>query len=707
MKRKSMQMANTNNIMNHLGTSNLEPNLYLKKTCQWIYPLVLVTILLSIIMLIEYKYPYFFLQDDNRDFFLPYFVHNYESLLIGEIPLYNFHQFLGTPSLAVGQSAALYPITYLSVFLSDLFFEHYFAAIDIQVILHLLIGAVGFYKFIRFFDVERKVALFAGLTWPLSSFIIYVSNSWVVVSGVAAYFPWMLLFSFQIYKTVTHKATIYAVIVRLLLFYAGHIQYFIYSVIFEFITVILFVMSDSKPGEKKLATFRFLKKYIVGYIYVFVFSLPLLLPMWHQTTISAARSCRLPFGAFASQYFPICRLFIGMFCPFLHVSGYAYTSFTGNGNLSHIGYLTVIILLIGIIIKFAKKYKNMKVNSVRLSVFIKLALLALLWTTNRVFNLLIYLIPILNRFRWPFKVAIYFDFYIIIISSLILAHISTLVPWKKTSKNLLFCLLLGIQLMNFVFIYAISPYQTFRYHGDSVPLKESLQDKLSEGRIISIGFDKSQNNRTAPSLGFNYATLLGLYYFAGYEPLISTENSEACLGLNYIATIESDELIPVDYLRKAAVSWYIIPKNKVEEYTKKLSSYGIIKKYSDENRAVFFDAKASSMIYNSNGEKIDGQDYRITTNNIELSIDNEKANRIIFNNLYNPFFKGYIDGKMTTITPIDNIHFSISVPKGKHNIIIKYRDPYLMVGTYIATLFFIICIIRYIFNRNKIIEIKR
>ena len=690
MKLESMQMKSS--MITDDGNTNNQIDV--------VFPLVLVTVLLLVLLFVEYKHPYFFLQDDNRDYFLPYFIHNFKSLLEGEIPLYNFHQFLGTPSLAVGQSAALYPITYLSVFMSNLFFGHYFAAVDIQVILHLLIGAVGFYKFISFFDIERKVAFFAGLTWPLSNFIIYVSNSWAVVASVAAYFPWMLLFSFRLYKSKTPKANIYAVIVRLLLFYAGSIQYFIYSVIFEFITVILYVISDSKLGEKKAKTIKFLKKYIEGYVYVFILSLPLLLSMWHQTTISAERSGRMPFGVFVNEYFPLGQLATGLFYPFSQD-----TSRFNNVKLAHIGYLPLIFIAIGIVERLITKSK-IKINSVRLSVFVIPAIIAFLWATNWAFNLLIYVIPILNRFRWPFKLAFYFDFYLIIIATLMLTYIITRISWKEATKNFLFCLIIGIQIFNFVFLYTAGPYKTFFYHGDNLPLKETFQDKLIGGRIISIGFDKLQNNLTAPSLGFNYATLWGLDYFAGYEPLISSENLEACLGLNYIAIIKSDDSIPVDYFRKAAVRWYIIPKNKADEYSKKLSSYGIIEKYADENRAVFYDDKAYPMVFNSNGEKIESQDYRMTTNSIELSIDNKQSNVIIFNNLYNPFFKGYIDGEKTTLIPINNIHFSISVPEGKHNIIIRYKDPYLIVSTYIAVIFLIICMIRYAFNRKSRYSLK-
>ncbi|EKQ51304.1 MULTISPECIES: hypothetical protein [unclassified Clostridium] len=695
---KLSKMIDTSNVIKKTEVNNLEENLISKRPVSFNYMLILVFLVFGILLFIEYKHPYFFLQDDNRDSYLPYFVHNYESIIKGELALYNFHQFLGIPSLAIGQTAALYPITYFSVFLSKCIFGHYFAAIDIQVILHLLIGAVGVYKFIILLENDNKAAFFGGLTWPLSSFVIYVSNSWVIVAAVAAYFPWMLLFSFCLYKKPSLKTTIYTVLVRLLLFYAGHIQYFIYSVIFEFITVICYVIYDASMGEKESNVLRFLKNYIESYIYVFIFSLPLLLPMWHLTTVSAQRSERLPFEIFFDEYFPVDQLIKGLFYPFLQPDENTEFSFRNMLNLSHVGYFTMIFLLIGIIQKYITKSKSIRRNSKNVCVFMIPMLLALLWSTNWMFNMIIYLIPILNRFRWPFKLALFFDFYLIVIATLVLSNFIRQLEWKKVVKDILIILIIGIQMFNFIFLYTGTAYRDFgEHHADRLPLVENLKNKLIGGRIISIGFDiwnptpqNDTNNLTAPTMGFSYATLWGLDYFAGYEVLISKSSLDAALGLNFTAIVKENDPIQVDYFRKAAVRWYIVPKSKVDKYSKKLNSYGIVKKYEDEYRVVFYDEKAYPMFFNLKGEQVESDDYTVTTNNIELSVNLQQPDSIIFNNMYNDFFEGYIDGNKAKLTPINDINFCISVPEGKHKILIKYRDPYLITGIYCVFIFLII-----------------
>jgi hypothetical protein len=670
-----------------------------------LYSLLLLCILLGVLLLIEYHHPYFFLQDDNRDSYLPYFIHNYKSLLSGELAFYNFHQFLGHPSLATGQAATLYPITYLSVFLSNLIFGHYFAAVDIQVIIHLMIGALGSYKFIKFLGCDSKAALFAGLTWSLSSFIVYASDSWLIVATVAACFPWMLLFSFRIYKVPSLRTNIYAVLIRLCLVYSGQMQYLIYSVIFEFLTTLLYVLYGSLPAEKRANTFRFLKTYIEGYTYVFILSLPLLLPMWHLTSASAQRSDKLPFAVYFSQYFPTDQLLKGLFYPFLQVNETIYASWRNMINLSHIGYLPLFIIAIGLIERVL--VKSTKKNSVKLSVFMWPALIAFLWSTNFVFNLVVYGIPMLNRFRWPFKLIFYFDFYLIIIAALLLSHIIMRVTWKETTKRILFYIILGLQIFNFVFLYTEMPYKAFgERHADNLPLVEKFQSELINGRIISLGFDtwtptpgSNHEYLTAPTLGFNYATLWGLDYFAGYNILLPLDKMKATLGLNFVAIIPSDKPIPVEYLRKAAVKWYIVPIFKADEYATKFSLHGIAKKYEDENRAIFYDSKAYPMVFNSKGESI--EDYQTKTNSIEVITNYQQDELISFNYMYDSFFEGFIDGEKTNLTPTSDIHFTISVPQGKHQILIKYKDPYFIAGIYAVAAFLMLIIIRVILRRRR------
>ena len=81
---------------------------------------------------IEIRFPYFFLNDDNADSYLCVYKHSVRSVLSGEFPFYNFHQFCGSRFFGTGQTGSLNPLVYLSAFISTIIFGHFDATIDIM-----------------------------------------------------------------------------------------------------------------------------------------------------------------------------------------------------------------------------------------------------------------------------------------------------------------------------------------------------------------------------------------------------------------------------------------------------------------------------------------------------------------------------------------------------------------------------------------------
>jgi hypothetical protein len=657
------------------------------------YITFIIIIIVGMLLIIEYRYPYFFLQDDNRDSYLPYIVHNYDSIISGEIPLYNFHQFMGVPSLAQGQTGALYPITYLSVFLSKALFFHVFASVDIFVGLHLCIGAVGFFYFSKFLKLGELIGVIGSLMWATNTFAIYVSNSWMIIASLVAYLPWMFLFSFKLTCYQEKRFLTGLLIVTLLLFYSGNVQYFIYSVIFVFFSSTLYSISLSKKNSNWNYLLKYLSNFIVVHLFALLMALPLLLPMWNLMVNSVNRSDKLPFVEFVDQFIPINQLVIGLFNPFYKVNSNTYAAFRNLPNLSHIGYIPIVIIIYRI---FDKVKNKSKINQfeVELSVFIRSGMIALLWSTNWIFNLLIYAIPILNRFRWPFKILIFFNFYFICISiSLLWYYLNQSRISSLTKESIVSCLLI-VHILSCLSIYLINPHLDFgEHHADEIPLHEPMQSVFTSGRIISVGFNiwtpTIRNNasyRTAPTMGFNYATLWGLNYFAGYNVLLSEASYNETLGLNFTAVINGNQVIPIDTLREAGVKWYIIPTEKYDEFDTIFKEFGIEKYSQDDYRIIYYDSNSYALVYKANNSNIIAGKYRIKTNEIELQIFNTETNPIdvYFNFVFNPNFVAYVDGKTVPIRNSNNNRMVVSCPKGQSVIRVVYRDKNLELGIIFA-----------------------
>lgn len=697
------------------------------------YPFLIVLVLTLVFFLMEWKYPYYFLQDDSRSYFFPLFIHDYRSLLNGEIPLYNFYQYLGEPLLSNGQPGPLYPVTYIAVFLSKLLLGHFFATIEIYVFINLIIASSGFFAFLRFLGLDEKSAFFGAITWSLSSYIIYATSTCAEVSGLAAYFPWIIYFSLKIYNKFSYGNLIGLVFSRLILFYVGHPQWFLYAILFEFLTIAaLFAVelrnvegkgkqplgNKSKQAKqtkqtkqaKKAITFSFRKnsdkffnmvKYsILSYICTFILSLPFLLPVWHQMTISAARSSRFDWKLFIAGKYNIADWIQGLIFPFSSAGNAPpEDSWLYLHNLSHIGYITIFFIIV-CLAAFVFKTKNFQVKRSYIIAFLIVGLISFLLAGNIIIHYIIFLIPVFNRFKQPYRIIFFTNFYLISLASIGYYSFFKNYIQNKIGKiklmNILFCSLIILHIINFSYLYVFFPQKAFGIHLDKVPFEEPLEHIINDGRFISLGFSLNEENPgnwtlyayTAPSLTQNFATLWKLYNFTGYEPLMSKDTAKATLGLDrdsFSKYLYNQYDIPFDYFRSWGVKWYVVSNN-----VKAPDNNDLLPKFKDQRRTVYLDPKARPLFFWQSRENSEGITYKINSNSIELKVNNETDDYLVVNFLHNPFFKALLNGKHTGIDKTEIGQMVVHVPKGSHNIFIKYSDPYFSAGLFIALAFILV-----------------
>lgn len=672
-----------------------------------ITPIFLIAVISIIFIFLELKHPYYFLQDDNRDFYLPYFIHTYESLINGEFVQYSFHQFLGYPVYASGQSGATYPFTYISVFLSKVILGHYYAAMDIYVFLHMVIGGLGFMYFMKNIGLDDKSALIGGFTWPLSSFIFYVSSSWAVISSVSALFPWVICYSFRFFKSYRLKDFNLLLIFKLLLFYIGFYQYFLYIMLFDFFTLVLLSLSKALICKDELG--KATKYYCLNTVMTALFSLPLLLPVWHNTTDSAERASNLRWDEFAGDYYDISQWLQGIINPFSETALNVKFPYRHLNNLSHIGYVSIVLILVSLAAAIIVKRKNKPyVPAGYVFPFFLLGLTAFMWSCSSLFLSVIYKIPVLNRFRWPFKLELITNFYLICLTVIGLYTILNYAARNRKIKSILFSSVIAVQLLNFSCLYFFTPPITFETHLDRVPLDEPLKAIIRDGRVISVGFTDLYDSfpfikySTAATLGYDYATLLGLYHFAGYDPLLNIENSRATMYVNF-SGLYWDKNIPFEYLRTWGVKWYVAP----DDYNSDKFDSSFRVAYKDSKRTVLMDTKAKPFFYFDKDISSTVSSYKINANSIDININCTDNNRLYVNFLHNPNFKAYMDKKSVGISDNKIGQMVINVPAGKHTISIRYSDPYFVYGCYISLSFLVLSTVAYIINPLPLLFAKR
>lgn len=132
------------------------------------------------------------LRFDGITEFYPWRLQASRSLRDGHLPLWNPYQFAargGTPLLANSQSAPLYPPNILFYLMPP---ERFWYAFGLSAALHLLLAAVGMYRFLRALVLHRLPALFGTASFVLSAPVItWLSLPTFLV--VSAWIPWLLL----------------------------------------------------------------------------------------------------------------------------------------------------------------------------------------------------------------------------------------------------------------------------------------------------------------------------------------------------------------------------------------------------------------------------------------------------------------------------------------------------------------------------------
>lgn len=633
----------------------------------------------TVFIALELKQPYYFLQDDNRDYLLPDIVHSYRSLAAGEIAQYNPHQYSGTPFLATGVAGTLFPLTYLSAWASLAIFGHYYASIDILVLIHLTAGAIGVFLLLRLIFADGRAALFGALAWPLNSFGIYVTSSWFWVGAVIAYCPWMAYFAVKCASRFTRWRFAAIIASRLLLLSAGHVQYFIYTALLEVMVFAFAWAIRLREHRDRVAGARSCMDYIATWLCFVLLAMPLLLPMWHQTALSATRSAPLSWTEFNNGSYRLDHWLTGLLNPFSSkcdlptpALGWENTSLY---HLGHIGYLSLLLMPAGLAAIFGNSRKRHWVIS-----FAAAGLLLLLCSMNA-FAWVAYHLPIINRFRWTFKFQLFVNFFLLLIAAAGVAQVLSRLqrgPWARVAFALVFC---GT-LLNFLLLYTICPPRAFRTHVDRVPLEEPLQSRIGDGKVITIGFHW-EDQRSLPSLGYNYATLWGVYHVAGYDPLVTRDNAIAGLWMNHFASYnDSLDDLPLDTLRTLAVRYYVVAAYS-PQYGPGLLARGMHLFYKDAWRTVYRDPEAKSLIYEE--KKGHNIEYDISANAIRVKVRQNVPDRLHIGFLWNEFFSAVMDkDRPVRIGKGSAGQMIIDVPAGSHTVVLKYRDPYYARGLWVA-----------------------
>lgn len=461
---------------------------------------------------IEWWKPYFFLTDDNAKYFLPAYVHNTRVLTeFGRLALVNMYQFMGADHLSVGQTGVFYPPVYLVVWLSKTWLGHEYGAIDLLVIGHLIMAGVGMRKLLFTLKIREAPAIGGGLMWATLVFVVAASRSWVFVSYMVCYMTWSYLLLIMLKEKGDGKKWLGYVVVKTLLFFSGYVQFFVMLTLSE----IMFVGLSLKRRRRLV---EYVKEFLLANLLVTASVLPLLLPLWQAIEISDVRSAPMFRDFFVQQSVDLWSFLLAQVGDFGGKSIFETTS-----AIYYVGVVPFLLVIASVVREIRRKSLTGWWRRWRIELMALIALLA----STELYGL-VYIVPGLNRFRWPFKYLVIFYFFLVI------SFVLRLSGWtgkKQTWGN--WVMIAVISMSGWVLMTQERGLKFSEFTYKQVP-NELNQGFDSNYRVM--GYRIEDINLDFGGLTYNTATLLKVNHVGGYEPLVSANTSKLTFGLNYLNT---------------------------------------------------------------------------------------------------------------------------------------------------------------------------
>ncbi len=368
------------------------------------------------------------LQYDAIAQFYPWRVFYARSMSRGEIPLWDPHQFCGTPFLANGQSAVLYPLNVVYLFFSPI------TATTVFAFVHLFFAGIFMYLLMRSFGAGGIAALASGISYEFCAFMTVWLELPTFISA-ACLLPLALL---VIHLAVKRRSMVYGLLAGVVLgivVLSGHLQIAFYIGFAAFFWWTWLFFSLCRKEGWWLPVFHVLPGMAACFIAAFLISAPQLLPSLELGLNSHRMRAASETGyeAFLASGIDVWRL-VTVFIPDFfgspaHPSNYYYLGSAADYTeyAMYVGILPLIFAILSI--GFLRKYEN-------LGFFPLLAVFALATACGTQINAVFYyMVPGFANLGGPHRIVLLYMFAVCVMSGFGLDYFTRESTTKPTRKG--------------------------------------------------------------------------------------------------------------------------------------------------------------------------------------------------------------------------------------------------------------------------------
>lgn len=340
------------------------------------------------------------LQWDGIAQFYPWRVHYSRSLIDGDIPLWNPHQFCGTPFAANAQTAVFYPLNLLFVIFTPV------KAFGFSAAFHLFLAGAFAFLLGRALGLGRFGATVSGVVYEFSAFMVV----WLELPTLINVAVWLPLVLYLILRSMDRTGPVHAIFAGLALsmsILAGHFQVASYIVGAALLWWIWLIAGRART-DGRAAIWRGAELALLGFGVTFLLTAPQVLPTLELAGLShrVREVTASGYAAYVSNAVPA-RNLITLFLPNFYGNPAVGNYWAGSAAdfmeyALYIGLLPLVFAVVGS--AFTIRWRGS-------AYFLALAILSLLFALGTPINYFAYfLMPGTSALGGPNRIIVLFCF---------------------------------------------------------------------------------------------------------------------------------------------------------------------------------------------------------------------------------------------------------------------------------------------------------
>ena len=358
--------------------------------------------------------------------FIPWWDFAWESLLNGQIPLWNPWVGMGAPLVANYQSAIFYPPYWILLLIYTLAGIKWMSwGVTFVVVFHLIWSGLGVAKLLDELKLSKLAQIAGGLVFSMSGYLI-ARSSFLSINATVAWLPWLLLYCLRLANKKERAFWALSAVLAIQLL-AGHAQTAWYSILLGAAWIIFLALRKYREKDKPGFCYKIIYKYILAGILGAGLSAIQLVPTI-EYLMQSQRSGEYGYAAAMTYSFWPWR-FLAFLVPNLFGNP-AFGNYWGYGNFwedaIYIGLLPFLIAIGTVVRSFLVKRKNgNQTDSARyrdfvifLSGIIFVSFLLALGDNTRLFPFLYQNIPTFGFFQAPTRYSIWAEISLAIIAGI-------------------------------------------------------------------------------------------------------------------------------------------------------------------------------------------------------------------------------------------------------------------------------------------------